>query len=67
MLKPLKAALADGDNIRSVIRGSAVTSDGRTPGITMPSIEAQLRTVRMAYAAAGIDPNETLYVEAHGT
>ena len=43
-----------------------MTSDGRTSGITMPSIDAQLKAVQMAYEEAGVDPRETLYVEAHG-
>ncbi|KAL4961848.1 uncharacterized protein BDV14DRAFT_210828 [Aspergillus stella-maris] len=67
ILKPLTAALRDGDSIRACIRGSAVGSDGRTPGITMPSPQAQLWAMRRAYEVAGLDPRETFYVEAHGT
>ncbi|XHG07953.1 hypothetical protein AWENTII_011083 [Aspergillus wentii] len=67
ILKPLNAALRDGDTIRSVIRGCAITSDGRTPGITMPCSDRQIDTIRLAYKAAGLDPRETAYVEAHGT
>lgn len=66
VLKPLEAALKDGDNVRSVILGSSVNSDGRTPGITMPSVEAQLQVIRNAYEQAGVDPKETVYIEAHG-
>ncbi|PNP44248.1 hypothetical protein TGAMA5MH_03854 [Trichoderma gamsii] len=67
LLKPLSAALRDGDTVRSVIRGSAVVSDGRTPGITMPSPDAQFAAIQRAYKVAGLDPRETVYVEAHGT
>ncbi|KAL7945289.1 putative polyketide synthase [Trichoderma barbatum] len=67
LLKPLSAALRDGDTIRSVIRGSAVVSDGKTPGITMPSPISQYATIQRAYKTAGLDPRETVYVEAHGT
>ncbi|KAL7953011.1 putative polyketide synthase [Trichoderma compactum] len=67
LLKPLSAALRDGDRIRSVIRGSAVVSDGKTPGITMPSPVSQYATIQRAYKTAGLDPRETVYVEAHGT
>ncbi|KAJ4863699.1 acyl transferase domain-containing protein [Trichoderma breve] len=67
LLKPLSAALRDGDTIRSVIRGSAVVSDGKTPGITMPSPVSQYATIQRAYKTAGLDPRETVYVEAHGT
>lgn len=66
LLKPLSAALRDGDTVRSVIRGSAVVSDGRTPGITMPSPDAQFAAIQRAYKVAGLDPRETVYVEAHG-
>ncbi|EHK42038.1 polyketide synthase [Trichoderma atroviride IMI 206040] len=67
LLKPLSAALRDGDTVRSVIRGSAVVSDGKTPGITMPSPDAQFAAIQRAYKVAGLDPRETVYVEAHGT
>ncbi|KAK5993761.1 Highly reducing polyketide synthase cm3B [Cladobotryum mycophilum] len=67
LLKPLTAAIRDGDTIRAVIRGSATGSDGRTHGITMPSPTAQYETIRRAYQSAGLDPRDTLYVEAHGT
>lgn len=66
LLKPLSAALRDGDTVRSVIRGSAVVSDGKTPGITMPSPDAQFAAIQRAYKVAGLDPRETVYVEAHG-
>ncbi|KAM4060705.1 KR domain-containing protein [Hirsutella rhossiliensis] len=67
VLKRLDMALADGDPIRAVIRGSNVCSDGRTPGVTMPSCDIQTRMVQRAYELAGLSPNDTIYVEAHGT
>ncbi|KAK8144539.1 hypothetical protein G3M48_005656 [Beauveria asiatica] len=67
LLKPLHAAMRDGDAIRGLIRGSAVGSDGKTSGITMPSPDAQYHTIMRAYESAGLDPCNTLYVEAHGT
>ena len=66
IVKPLHAALRDGDTIRSVIRGTAVASDGKTFGITLPSGDAQYRTIKKAYEFANMDPGETLFVEAHG-
>jgi acyl transferase domain-containing protein len=66
LLKPLKAAQRYGDTIRGLIRGTAVGSDGRTSGITMPSIDSQISTIRTAYLEARLDPRETFYVEAHG-
>ncbi|KAK4153322.1 hypothetical protein C8A00DRAFT_33947 [Chaetomidium leptoderma] len=67
VLKPLKDALRDGDTVRAVIRGTAVNSNGKTPGITMPSRDAQVSLIRAAYAQAGCDPAVTGYFEAHGT
>jgi acyl transferase domain-containing protein len=67
LLKPLNAALADGNAIRAVIRGTGVNQDGRTPGITVPSAEAQERLIRSVYDQACLDPVQTPFVEAHGT
>ncbi|KAL6710125.1 hypothetical protein ACN47E_009916 [Coniothyrium glycines] len=67
ILKPLDLALRDNDPIRAVIRGTASSSDGRTPGITMPSKQAQVDLIRAAYNNAGCDISETGYFEAHGT
>ncbi|KAI9045131.1 type I polyketide synthase [Aspergillus affinis] len=67
VLKPLSAAIADSDPIRAVIRSSVINQDGRTPGITVPSGEAQKSLIRAAYAAAGLDPADTSYVETHGS
>ncbi|GLB08646.1 type I Iterative Polyketide synthase (PKS) [Aspergillus tubingensis] len=66
-LKRLGDALRDGDPVRSVIRGTAVNGNGRTPGISQPSVEGQRAVIRAAYRRAGLDPGETDYVEAHGT
>lgn len=67
ILKPLEAALKDNDTIRAVIRGSGVNQDGRTPGITMPSKDAQAMNIRAVYEAAGLGYGRTAYFEAHGT
>ncbi|WBC14939.1 type I polyketide synthase [Micromonospora sp. WMMA1998] len=67
VLKPLSRARADGDPIYAVIRGSAVTQDGHTNGITVPNGEAQQAAMRAAYQRAGIAPRDIQYIEAHGT
>ncbi|MFF8810521.1 type I polyketide synthase, partial [Streptomyces omiyaensis] len=67
LLKPLDRALADGDRVYGVIRGSAVNNDGATPGLTVPSREAQSQVIREACEKAGISPSEVQYVELHGT
>lgn len=65
VLKRLDAAIADGDNIRAVIRASGVNSDGWTQGVTMPSSEAQAALIRRVYESNGLDYRATQYVEAH--
>ena len=67
VLKRLSDAVADGDDIRAVIKGTAINSDGHSNGLTAPNPEAQVDVLRRAYADAGIDPREVDYVEAHGT
>lgn len=67
MLKPLSAALAAGDPIRAVIRGSGVNSDGRTTGFSLPNKAAQLALLEDVYERFGLDPAHLAYVEAHGT
>ncbi|MBI4470556.1 MAG: SDR family NAD(P)-dependent oxidoreductase [Acidobacteria bacterium] len=66
-LKPLSRALADRDTIYALIRGTAVTQDGRTNGITVPSEVAQAAMLREACRRAGVRPEKIQYVEAHGT
>ncbi|ATY64703.1 Beta-ketoacyl synthase [Cordyceps militaris] len=66
MLKPLSAALRDGDQIRAVIRNSVLNQDGRTAGITVPSPEAQEEAILKAYGDAMLELRAD-YVEAHGT
>lgn len=67
MLKPLSAALRDKDPIYAVIRATALNQDGRTPGMTVPSQEAQASLIRAACEKASVAPRDVQYVEAHGT
>ncbi|SNT48545.1 Acyl transferase domain-containing protein [Asanoa hainanensis] len=68
VLKPLDAALADGNTIHAVIRGSAVNNDGNDKnGFFAPSRRGQVAVVNAALADAGVDPDTIGYVEAHGT
>ncbi|MFR9778050.1 amino acid adenylation domain-containing protein [Micromonospora sp. MS34] len=67
-LKRLADAVADGDTIYAVIRGSAVNNDGaRRTGYTAPGVDGQVEVVSSALAAAGVDPRSVSYLEAHGT
>ncbi|KAL8704356.1 MAG: hypothetical protein Q9201_002481 [Fulgogasparrea decipioides] len=67
IIKSLAAALEDGDTIRAIIRATGVNSDGRTPGITQPKLEAQVSLIRETYSRFGLDSSSTRYFEAHGT
>ncbi|OOK77549.1 beta-ketoacyl synthase, C-terminal domain protein [Mycobacterium kansasii] len=68
LLKPLHAALADGNRIRAVIVGSAVGNAGHSSaGLTAPSTSAEADVIRRALAQAGVDCTGVDYVEAHGT
>jgi acyl transferase domain-containing protein/aryl carrier-like protein len=67
VLKRLSQALADGDPIHALIRGTAVNQDGSSSGITVPRREAQEALMLEAYERAGVSPSEVQYVEAHGT
>ena len=68
VLKRLSGALKDGDSVYAVIRGTAINNDGGEKiGYTAPSIAGQAEVIRLAQAAAGINPETISYVEAHGT
>ncbi|NEQ64996.1 MAG: acyltransferase domain-containing protein, partial [Symploca sp. SIO2D2] len=68
VLKPLSKAIADGDSIQAVIKGSAINNDGSLKlGYTAPSVAGQIGVIAQAQAVAGINPETIHYIEAHGT
>ncbi|MGV0585672.1 type I polyketide synthase [Mycobacteroides chelonae] len=67
VLKAIRNAVADGNRIYAVIRGSAVNNDGHTDGLTVPGVEGQTQLLRSAFQNADIDPRQIQYVELHGT
>ena len=68
ILKPLQAALDDGDRIHAVIRGSAVNNDGALKmTYAAPAVAGQAEVIAEAQAVAGVDPSTIGYVETHGT
>ena len=68
VLKRLADAVADGDTIHAVIKGSAVNNDGsEKAGYTAPSVNSQADAVVEALANAGVQPDSISYVEAHGS
>lgn len=68
LLRRYGDALADGDPIIAVIRGSAINNDGATRlGFTAPAIDGQVRVITEALSIAGVQPAEVGYIECHGT
>ena len=67
VLKRLSDAERDGDHIHGVILASAINQDGRTNGITAPSVKSQIALERQLYRDHGIHPESISYIEAHGT
>ncbi|KAI0533002.1 putative polyketide synthase [Xylaria digitata] len=66
-IRRLSSAITDKNTIHAVIRGTAINSNGKTPGITLPSATMQEVVVRRAYQTAGLDFADTDYIECHGT
>jgi phthiocerol/phenolphthiocerol synthesis type-I polyketide synthase E len=68
VLKHAEAALADGDTIYALIRGSAVNNDGAVKiGFTAPSVTGQAEVIALAHEVAGVGADDIAYVEAHAT
>ncbi|MFG1350010.1 SDR family NAD(P)-dependent oxidoreductase [Xanthobacter autotrophicus] len=60
-------ARACGHRVRGHVVAAGVNSDGRTAGISLPSVEGQARLIEQTYKAVGIDGSSLAFVEAHGT
>ena len=67
VLKRLSDAMAGGDNILALIRGSAVNHDGPSSSLTVPNELAQEELLQQALRNARVEPHQIQYVEAHGT
>ncbi len=68
VLRRLGDAIADGDSIRAVIKGSAINNDGAMKaGFLAPSVDGQAHAVAEALAIAGVEADSISYVESHGT
>jgi len=68
MLKRLADALADGDTIHAIIKGSAINNDGSLKaGYTAPSESGQTEVIAEALAVSGVDTETIAYIEAHGS
>ncbi|WP_437836515.1 SDR family NAD(P)-dependent oxidoreductase [Sorangium sp. So ce1153] len=67
LLKPLDRAVADGDHVYGVIKGTSVNHGGKTNGYTVPNPAAQAQVIANALRASRVDPRTVSYIEAHGT
>jgi phthiocerol/phenolphthiocerol synthesis type-I polyketide synthase E len=68
VLKRLDDALAAGDRVRAIIKGSAINNDGAAKiGFTATSIQGQVNVIRAAHAIAGVPPASIHYIETNGT
>lgn len=67
VLKRLDRALADGDQVYAVVKGSAVNHDGHSEMMTAPDARAQADLLDAAWRSAGVDPRTIGYLEVHGT
>ncbi|WP_042206751.1 SDR family NAD(P)-dependent oxidoreductase [Paenibacillus durus] len=67
LLKPLHKAIADGDRIYAVIKGSTMNHGGKTNGYSVPNPNAQADLITDALKETGIHPRTISYMEAHGT
>ncbi|MFH7340382.1 SDR family NAD(P)-dependent oxidoreductase [Streptomyces sp. KHY 26] len=68
VLKRLADAVRDGDTVRAVLLGSALSNDGdRKVGFTAPGLDGQVRAITAAQAVAGVEPADISLIEAHGT
>ncbi|HML90355.1 MAG TPA: SDR family NAD(P)-dependent oxidoreductase [Methylomusa anaerophila] len=67
ILKPLARAIADGDRIYALIRGTGINHGGKTNGYTVPNPKAQGELIRATLDKAGVNARAVSYIEAHGT
>lgn len=67
VLRRLSVAREAGDRVRSVVLGTGVNSDGRTVGVSLPSVEGQASLLADVYRQSEVVPDKLAFLEAHGT
>lgn len=67
VLKRLKDAVKEKDNVYAVIKGTSINNDGISLGLTAPNQAAQEKVIKEAWKQARINPEKISYIEAHGT
>ncbi|NQZ52207.1 MAG: 3-hydroxyacyl-[acyl-carrier-protein] dehydratase FabA, partial [Moritella sp.] len=67
VLKRHSDAVRDGDNIYAIIKGGALSNDGKGEFVLSPNTKGQVLAYERAYADAGVDPSNVDYIECHAT
>ncbi len=68
VLRRAADAIADGDHVWAIIKGSAINNDGAAKaGYLAPSVEGQAQAVAEALAVGGVRAESVGYIECHGT
>ncbi|NRA54939.1 MAG: 3-hydroxyacyl-[acyl-carrier-protein] dehydratase FabA [Gammaproteobacteria bacterium] len=67
VLKRQSDAVRDGDHIYAIIKGGALTNDGKGEFVLSPNTKGQVLAYERAYENAGVNPQDVDYVECHAT
>lgn len=67
VLMPLERALREKHTVYGIIKGSCINQDGKTNGITAPSMKSQMNLEIETYKRFSISPRDISLIEAHGT
>lgn len=67
LLERLSDARRNGHTVHSIIRGSAVNSDGSSFGLTVPSGQAQQEVIKQTLRRAALSPADVDVLDGHGT
>lgn len=67
VLKRHSDAVHDGDHIYAIIKGGALSNDGKGEFVLSPNTKGQVLVYERAYADADVDPSTVDYIECHAT
>jgi acyl transferase domain-containing protein/3-hydroxymyristoyl/3-hydroxydecanoyl-(acyl carrier protein) dehydratase len=67
VLKLHSHAVKDGDTIQAIIKGGALTNDGKGEFVLSPNTKGQVLAYQRAYEDADVAPVNVDYVECHAT
>ncbi|WP_166706504.1 MULTISPECIES: SDR family NAD(P)-dependent oxidoreductase [Bacillus amyloliquefaciens group] len=64
LLKPLRDAIRDGDNIMAVVKSSSSMHSGQANGFMAPNFKTQVKVIEDCLERAGLEPHDIGYIEA---